>query len=165
MTPHAAGNKLLQGAIEWLWDGMRRLPYTDAQIATAIGVCVQLATLGLSADNSWEQQLELASEVFGPAIEIEFGGAYGSYSRALAAEKDLRAAMRDDLLELMTEQHQSLSWDAKGILLAVFAPQRLFDFERLCALFVEQIVPWQVLARRGRSVFFAPSRLTTLGLP
>jgi len=165
VIPHAAGNKLLQEAIEWLWDGMRRLPYTDAQIATAIGICVQLASLELSDDTSWKRQSEIASEVFGPAIKIEFGGLDGSYSRALASEKNLRAAMRDDLLELAEERHRGLFHNTEGILLAVFAPQRLFDFERLCALFAEQIVPWQVLSRRGRVVFFAPSRLNTLGLP
>lgn len=165
LIPHVAGNNLLQEAIEWLWDGMRRLPYTDAQIATAIGVCIQLASLGLSVDTLWKQQSDIASEAYGPAIEIEFGGLDGSYSRALASEKALRAAMRDDLLELAEAKHQDQFKSAQGILLAVFAPQRLFDFGRLCALFAEQIVPWQVLARRGRTVFFGPSRLETFGNP
>jgi hypothetical protein len=165
LTPHVAGNKLLQEGVEWLWDGMRRLPYTDEQIATAIGVCVQLASLGLSIDTSGAQRSEIASEVFGPAIEIEFGSLDGSYSRACATEKGLRAAMRDDLFELAEEKHQDLFHNTEAILVAVFAPQRLFDFERLCTLFAEQIVPWQVLARRGLVVFFTPSRLMTLGLP
>jgi FRG domain-containing protein len=165
IAPHDAGNKLLQEAVEWLWDGMRRLPYSDAQIATAIGVCVQLASLGLSVDTPAGRQSEIALEVFGRAIEIEFGSPDGSYSRARAAEEGLRAAMRDDLFELVKENSRDSFRDTERVLLAVFAPQRLFDFKRLCSLFAEQLVSWQVLARRGRVVFFAPSRLMTLGLP
>jgi hypothetical protein len=165
LTPHVAAIEPLREAVQWLWDGMRRLPYTDAQIATAIGVCVQLASLGLSADTERKSTSQIALEVFGPAIEIEFQGGYGSYSRAYTAEKDLRAAMRDDLLQLTEEKHRDRFDTTEEILLAVFAPQRLFDFARLCALFAEQIVPWQVLARRGRVAFFTPSRLIALGNP
>jgi hypothetical protein len=151
------GNGLLVEAVEWLWDGMRRLPYTETQIATAIGVCAQLASLGLSADTEWERQSKIASELFGPAIPIEFGGPDGSYSRAFTAERDLRAAMRDDLLELTEERFRDRFDTTTRILVDVTNPQRLFDFKRLCALFAEQIVSWQVLTRRGRVVFFAPS--------
>jgi FRG domain-containing protein len=164
-TAHDARNKLSREAVQWLWDGMRRLPYTDAQIATAIRLFVQLASLGLTVDTSSGRQSKIATEVFGSSIEIEFGGFDGSYSRAHAGEAALREAMRDDFLALVEDEHRATFQKAETILLAVFAPQRLFDFNRLCALFAEQIVAWQVLARRGRVVFFAPARLRTFGLP
>ena len=142
---------------------MRRLPYSNAQIATAIGVCIQLASLGLSIETSRKHQLEIASDVFGPVIPIEFGGSDESYSRAFPAEQGLRSAMRDDLLQFADDGHRHLFETIELILYAVFTPQRLFDYSRLCGLFAEQIIPFQVLARRGRVTFFSPSRLNVLG--
>ena len=71
--------------------------------------------------------------------------------------------MRGDLLQLVKEQHRGFFAVTKNILLAIYGPQRLFDFDRLCDLYANQIVPWQVLARRGRVAFFVPSGLITLG--
>jgi len=40
-------NFLVEQALDRLWDGMRTLPYTDIQIAQAIGTCVNLFRRGI----------------------------------------------------------------------------------------------------------------------
>jgi hypothetical protein len=49
--------------------------------------------------------------------------------------------------------------------MAINVPENLFDFRRLARVFVEQIVPTQVLSRQGSAAFFSPARVNQFGLP
>jgi hypothetical protein len=157
------GNSALEQALSWLWDGMRRLPYTDAQVATAVGRCVELYRLGAPANDRTVNR-KIADRAFGSSLYVEFGGA-GSYSRAYASREALLRAMPDDLAGFVADEYVDILGDPEHIFHAIFSPQRLFDFDRLCAIFPEQILPWQVLTRTGSAAYFSPSRLSAFGLP
>jgi hypothetical protein len=159
-----SGNIALEHALSWLWDGMRRLPYTDGQVATAIGTCVELYRRGVPGSSSTADR-EIADHAFGASLRVEFGGPDGSYARAYAGREALLGAMRDDLAEIVANEHRDILGEPKRIFQVIFSPQRLFDFDRLCAVFAEQILPWQVLSETGWVAFFSPSRLDAFGLP
>jgi hypothetical protein len=45
------------------------------------------------------------------------------------------------------------------------SPSLLFDYDALCDVWAREIIPAQVLLRRGLAAFFSPARLDTFGLP
>jgi hypothetical protein len=157
----------LQRAVDRLWDGLRTLPFDDSDIATAIGNCVALQSaytaVDSSSDRAWQHA---ATVVFGESIEIEFGGDDGSYSRAYAGIIDLERCARDDLAEHLAPAYRdALAGNIHGVLQAIQAPARLFEFERLNHLFAIQLAPIQVLMRTGLAVYFSAARVSSLGLP
>ncbi|MCK6563051.1 hypothetical protein L6R21_28005, partial [bacterium] len=59
-----------------------------------------------------------------------------------------------------------ISGNMTGLLQAIWAPDRLFNFVPLAKLFAQQIVPVQILMRPNKSaIFFSPARLDSFGLP
>jgi hypothetical protein len=59
-----------------------------------------------------------------------------------------------------------LEGTAHGILQAVHAPSRAFEFRKLATLFATQLAPTQVFLRLPiEPVFCSPAHLTRFGLP
>jgi len=156
----------LTQALSRLWDGLRTLPYSDADIAKSIGNCVALYFYRFNAQpKSHDIWLDTASLCFGECIEVEFGSDDGSYSRGYVSSEDLLQTVRGDIYEFISEKHKKHVQDnITGLLQAIQSPQRLFDFSKFTRLFSQQIVPTQVIVRTG-ALFYSPARLTTFGLP
>jgi len=158
----------VDGCIQRLWDGLRRLPYNDQDIAESLANCILLASYLLKQGRviqvDWEK---VTSECFGKTMEIEFGSEDGSYSRSFASKSKLLAAVRDDIYDYLDPKWKpQLENNIIGLLQAIWAPSRLFDYDRLTKLFAHEIVPVQVLMRSERvAIFFSPARLDSFGLP
>jgi hypothetical protein len=125
--------------LERVWDGMRRLPYSDKQLATTMA-----ATLAISARHrpaSAATTLELASERW-------------VTSRASVDTARIRAAYREDLADVIRDPALA---DKPRLLLQVLCNTAyVFDFGKLIDSFAAEIIPSHVV--RGRSdltVFFA----------
>jgi hypothetical protein len=154
-------------ALRKLWDGVRVLPYSNEDIALGMANCVVIACIARrsAARDPESKWLHVASECFGEAIEVEFGAHDASYSRGYASKAMLLKAVRDDIgTFLHSKWTPALVDDITGLLLALQAPERLFEFDRLARVFVHQLIPTQVLIRSG-AVFFSPARLDAFGLP
>jgi hypothetical protein len=163
----ASARPPLTASLNRLWDGLRVLPYRDEEVAFSIGQCVAL-WLARQARGSFDDAPERAAGMcFGDCVEIEFGAADGSYSRAFASGGALLKAVRDDIDSYLATQYADrLRGNIVDLLRAVQDPSRLFDYSRLAGVFVTQIVPFQALYRRSDlAVFYSPARLDRLSLP
>jgi hypothetical protein len=154
-------------ALTWLWNGLRTLPVSSEDIAAGVGNCVALhiaRSQTLQADP--EPWLTAAAEVFEDPMEVEFAAADGSYARAYVSADSLVSCVRDDIRDYLTPVYrEQVATNATGLLQAVQAPSRLFEFQPLARLFAQQLAPAQVLLRSGRAVYFSPARLYRFGLP
>lgn len=150
-----------------LWDGLRRLPLTDEEIATGIGNCLALqlwwAKLGRPRVEDFEPVVQAC---FGEAQWLEFGASDGSYSRAYAGQDALLASVRPDISAFLAPGFkQQVEGNIVGMLQGCSDPKRLFDFRLLASLFATQISPVQVVTRGSEAVYFSPARLVSFGLP
>ncbi|HEX3314432.1 MAG TPA: hypothetical protein VHR72_06035 [Gemmataceae bacterium] len=137
-----------------LWDGMRRLPYANRQIALCIG--------NYLAMQGGDDEDAIVEEMFGPHLGLELGGG-SSRSRSRASVTGLRTSFRTDMPERMASWHPS-ERDIHDLLGRVTDPTRLFDFPRLVELFAREIVPNQLLVRTSAAtIFFSPSQVSTIG--
>ncbi len=164
---------LLQ-SLQWLWDSLRTLPYKNEDIAIGIGNCIALYLSRMRiASPRIDLWLDAADSCFGEAVEVEFGAADASYSRAYASHSELLKAVRKDIERFLAPAYRdSFIGNITGLLQAVKVPNRLFDFDRLARVFARQIAPSQVLVRfagdskrHSSAIFFSPARLHKFGLP
>ncbi|MBZ0318313.1 MAG: hypothetical protein K8L91_18010 [Anaerolineae bacterium] len=169
------GNSLHQGISKYLqdlWDGLRVLPYTENQILKSLGNLVVLLLYsekhGFRYDAPFkdESYMEVVKQsCFGELIEIEFGAGDGSYSRSYVPKEKLLWAVREDVESYIAIQYRDfILGNIEGLLQAVRTPSCLFNFERLTDVFVEYIVPFQILKNREVK-YYTPARVTVLGLP
>lgn len=136
-----------QSRLERVWDGMRRLPYTDQQVVTALAATLAKSARPVSSSSS---------------IKLELASAQGVTSQADVEAASVLAAFRDDLAGIL--RHPEIAENPR-LPLQILSPAHLFDFEKLVDLFAKEIIPGQVL--RGRSdlaVFFSPAAVTIIGL-
>jgi hypothetical protein len=152
--------------LERLWDGLRRLPFTDDEIASAMGNAMALFDTRRRRQErrsvDWEAEAEAC---FGGVIWVEFGADDGSYSRGFVNTQQLLAAVRGDIADYLSADYKAqVLGNMTGLLQAVFVPSRLFEFRKLANLFATQLAPVQVLTR-DQAVYYSPARLTKFGLP
>jgi hypothetical protein len=151
-----------------LWDGLRRLPHSDKDIASGIGMCVAFA-VALRGDfrNSDARHWRLAADrCLQDAIELRLGAGDGSFSRGFVAATSLMSAFREDIGTYVAPQWQDqILNNPGGILQTAWNLHRVFDFDRLAPIFAREVAPFQVLAPGGGAVFYSPARLDSLGLP
>ncbi|MBM3526287.1 MAG: FRG domain-containing protein, partial [Alphaproteobacteria bacterium] len=159
-SPHRPS---LEKGLATLWDGLRSLPFDDAEIAQALGNWVALYGLGFDERRDPHAQATICDQVIGPAIEIAFGAPDGSSSVGYAARADLKAALRADLAAHLVDKAVARMDDLTFTLQVVSAPRLLFDFRKLAAIFATQVVPTQLI--RSPPYFFHPARLSELGVP
>lgn len=150
-----------QAFLGQLWDGVRRLPFSDAEVAAGLATALELharqAQEGLSLR-------EACRACWGKAVAVEFGAADGSYSRGFASDEDLRSAARADVGSYLNPTHAAkVSASGHGLLQAIHVPRRLFEFGPFASLFARQVAPTQVLGRRD-AVLYSPARVARFGL-
>jgi hypothetical protein len=146
-----------------VWNAMRRLPFTEEEIAGALATIAMLHASGFRFEDSTETQLKKFSEHFGESMQVEFANEDGSGSKGYADLTNLRDALRKDVPELLTEQYQHRA-ELPDLFRVIYNPKLMFDFESLKKLFALQVIPTQVLLKRD-ALIANPARLTTFGLP
>lgn len=166
-TLHPDFSSLMSERLARLWDGLRRLPHSDEDISSGLGMCIAFGValrgeFGRSIKGHWETAAEAC---LNEAIELEFGAADGSYSRGYASGSKLLAAVRSDVESFMSPKWRNqFMGNISSILLTSWDPRRTFDFNKLAPIFASEIAPFQVLARSD-AIFYSPARLDALGLP
>ena len=163
-----SGENKIAALINRLWDGLRKLPYEEQDIAESLTNCIVLITYLLKRENNtkidWQQ---ITSDLFSETIWIEFGSEDGSYSRSYVSKSKLLAAVRDDIYDYIAPAWiEQIIGNIIGLLQAIWAPSRLFDFNKLSKLYAQEILPVQILMRADNvAIFFSPARLDSFGLP
>lgn len=154
--------ELLQSGCGNIWDGIRLLPYSDQQIAICIARYIGLF-LSHSTDESDHYFSLLPNSIY---IEMSYGD--GSHSRANVCGYKILKSIRPNIDEYIRKKHKPiLANNPLALVQCINTPQYLFDFEKLCHLFCEDIIPTQVVLK-GRDtaepIYFNPAKLTVLGL-
>ncbi len=143
--------------VELLWDGIRRLPYEDEQIASCIANYLSLVRYG------WDKKESL----FGEMIGVELA-AIAAINRAMVSKAGVLARIRPDFFDLVTPEemarYESPSSRAYEVLGALVDPKRLFEFEPFADLFVREVIPTQLWFRsEGNMIIFSPARIDIFG--
>jgi hypothetical protein len=152
---------LLARALQRLWDGMSRLPYTDDEIVTAMGTtaafCSALSNLG--------ERDAAASAILADPVALELGGGgVNVHARAWVDDASLRAAVREDFVTLLIpEERERRLGLTFNLLMSARDPRVLFDFEKLKALFAHEIIPTQIALDARNPTIFSPARLDVIG--
>lgn len=153
----------LTSALEALWDGLRRLPLHNEQIASAAENCVAFWAI---ADRNPTGSLSLsagqATRVLGQHRYVEIGGA-GGYSKSYASTKRLLAALRPDMAKFLVEEFRAqFIRDPSIIVEWAWKADYLYDFVALADLVATEMAPYQVLFHVD-PVFFSPARIERIG--
>lgn len=136
-------NKLCE-ALQAIWNGMRSLPYSDDEIATACGIATHLFLERFSLAGS----PALAQLVLGDCFQVEFAAIDGSGSRGYITRASLQSALRSDLSQFASDQlTEAMHKDVRRVLQAIFSPSRLIEFDQLRVIFANELIPTQVLTR------------------
>lgn len=149
-----------------IWDGVRRLPYSNKDIVICISNAAAFS-VALDGDlhNSDGRHWELgAQRLYGDTLYIEYGANDGSYSRGYAAVQSIRGSVRSDIGEFVgTDISDEFFDNPVSLLRSTRVPQQVFEFDALWALLVREIIPTQVVMR-NTALFYSPLRLTKFGL-
>lgn len=160
-------------AMTLLWDGLRRWPFTSADLAEGLAtaaVFAQMVAVSTSARGNGEVAGDLAARCLGSdaSIEVEIGMSDGSYTRGHASVSALMAAVRDDFASYLRDEWKSQLDSIRSVLQFANAPRRIFRFDLLTHVFACQIAPAQVVLRgtdSPRARLYNPAQATTIGLP
>lgn len=163
--PHGRIQKDLSNVLDWVWNGLRLLPYGDEELAEAIGTCFALYRVGYQNMDNQQEQIKLSTEVLGTIIPVQFDSWDGSYLTAFVNEKALRESVRSDICEHLRPKYQSYSRHVKPLMMMCSNHKHLFDFQKFTRVFATQIVPTQVMQRGVQACHFSPLRLRGFGIP
>jgi hypothetical protein len=154
----------LSRALEWLWDGLGRLPLHDRQLAKAVENCVVFWTFAKTfSDGSLALDDRAADEILGAHRLVELGGAGGSTKACVSCDK-LIAALRPDMADFIVEQFRNqFSADPSVIVEWAWKVEYLYDFGKLADALATEMAPYQVLFRPKDPAFFSPARIERIG--
>lgn len=161
-------NLEMQQTARRVFDGMRILPYTNEEIAKSISISLALTILWLmNGKDKWNSDWKSIFKPFIPdEIEIEIASLTGDSSRGLASRKRLFLSLRENLSELIRpEFREKFLGDIVPTIQFIIEPNKLYDFQKLRQVFVEDLIPTQSVIRAINSpVYFTPARLSLFGL-
>ncbi|MGD0650262.1 MAG: FRG domain-containing protein [Verrucomicrobiia bacterium] len=153
-------------ALDWLWNGLRLLPYTDDEIAEGIALCFALHRVGYGKrDCDAEENKRLASLCLADPQWVEMSSWEGSYSRGFVSSPDLLSAMRSDIRVWLRPKYKTYTNRAAYMLAVCFTPNHLFLYRKFAHLFATQIAATQVMNCDCRVAYFCPASLDKFGLP
>jgi hypothetical protein len=147
---------------------MRILPYTNEEIAKSISISLTLTILWLrSGENKWDANWgNIFSAFITDEIEVELSSLVGDSSRGFASRKELYMSVREDLPELIKPEYRGkFLGDIVPTIQFITEPNKLYDFQKIRKVFVENLIPTQSVIRGVNSpVYFTPARLSLFGL-
>ncbi len=162
--PASLSQEELNVALRPVWNGMRRLPYTDDEIADAFGSVSALLMIGCRKEATSDGQMKLFSQCFGECMKVGFANRDGSGSLGFAAHESLREALRPDMAELVAPEYMDFAKDAPDLFKIIYNPRLMFKFNEFKSMFAREVIPAQVVLQR-QLILFNPTRLMTFGIP
>ncbi|MFS4467533.1 FRG domain-containing protein [Maribacter sp. 2210JD10-5] len=149
--------KRIENSCVRIWDGTRNLPFTNFDIYKII------------IDYIFFEYYEHISEKafsYGDRelIVLELTNKHHSMTRCYVTKSKLEEAFREDIKDVLIEDYEQ---DITSlVLLKVNIPQIIFDFEKLLALFKEEMIAYQVVYNSEKInpvIFYSPTELNILG--
>lgn len=156
------------GLFQLLWDGLRRLPYPDQDLAAAMGNIAFLAACLIEAfetETHSKGWAHVAAMLLDRPQMVEFGRTRGAAAAGYMDEADLVRALRPGFAGLLKPGYAHLAGQGVTVLQVVQAPSRAFVFDRFASLFAIQVAPTQVMLFRSKGHYFNAYQLDRFGLP
>lgn len=155
-----------QHALDRLWNGMRMLPYSPLQIASAIEGLHRIRNVFRGVDTElggdWTPY---ASQLYGDAIEIELSTRNDLSTRAFVEVAALNAILVPAFVDSIGAGHPLTESDLVQLLLKYYSiPRQIFQYGGMVELFARQIIPWQVATGRDLLIF-SPWLADIYGIP
>lgn len=149
----------VERAVSRTWDGVRRLPFTNDQVAESVAMTVFLACADVSETPSFRARD--FSALLGPVLHMELANARDVTARGAMAETTYERALRPDLEDVIVPD---LLNRPRQQLRQVLAPAHLFQLDLLIEAFARELIPTQVLIQaHNLAVFFSPVRTPIIG--
>lgn len=166
--PESVSQEELNDMLRPIWNGMRRLPYADSEIADAFGSVAALRMIQFllifGREVTPDGQLEPFSQCFGESMRVGFTNRDGSGSVALVARESLRRALRPDIAELLAPKFKGFASDVHDLFQIIYNPRLMFEFNEFKRMFAREAIPAQVVLQRPL-ILFNPARLMFFGNP
>lgn len=150
--------------VKQAWNGMRRLPFSDKDIANTFRELFNLCLIcncdsfdGYLVDGAFNQWKA-------DAFEIEIANSNHARSRAYCSKKSLLSLIDKEWVNSLKEKDKNISLTLTRALQITNKPSLIFDFDGLVNIFSVEIIPSQ-LARGRELILYNPAHLVTLGLP
>ncbi|WP_429327161.1 FRG domain-containing protein [Paraburkholderia sp. GAS348] len=160
--PDAVNRERLEALVREAWNGMRRLPYTDEDIAFACGALLELCAQPGCLSRDGSEIREAFRALCSDAMEVEFGARGDTGSRGYCSAERLRQVISPAWAKARSSDTSASNPGAALRLCRL--PQRMLDFPGFAKLFGRELIPSQLAC--GRSlVHFNPARLDVFGLP
>jgi hypothetical protein len=144
-----------------IFDGMRNLPYTDRQVATSISRGLVLFLLVLQHDRPMSQLecFKVISPFIPDAVELEIASNLGYLSKGFTSRAGILKCLRGDLQDLLKPEFQAFPREEMlQDLVTNVDPDKLFEFDLLTEIFIENLIPSQAVIRRLDSpLYFTPA--------
>ena len=150
----------LENSLRLLWNGMRRLPYTDNEIAEFAASVVALIAGGFHGRASETTRERVFANTFGEPFLAGFAVEDGSGAHGYASCGALRDGLRPDMSDILVYAYRDIT-ELFGI---INDPKFMFEFPFLRERFAREIIPSQVAIERSLALF-NPAKLTMLGNP
>ncbi|MGF7072340.1 FRG domain-containing protein [Mucilaginibacter sp. 3215] len=149
--------KLIQRCCSRAWDGMRNLPFSDAEI---IQIISQVVVAGVT-EALTDQVLSFSGEKL---LLLEMTNEYGNTSRCQVSPSVIISCFRADLFDILSDEAPRVL--QPEMLLHINDPYLLFDFHLLLAAFKKEIIHSQLLLQQENEhpvIFFTPAQINVLG--
>lgn len=163
-APPSLSQEKFNDAVRPLWNGMRRLPYADSELADACGSAAALVAVGFGEALYHGKEASLFSQCFGECLRIGFANEDSSGSGGYVTLEALKKALRPDMSELLADKFKPMAGDCAELFKVIYNPRRMFDFDSFKGIFAREVIPAQAVAGR-KPILFNPARLITFGLP
>lgn len=134
-----------------IWNGMRKLPYSNDDIIKVISDLMLIINLNKYEYKSFNNEY----------LEIILTDGTGGYNNAFVSERSLRNSMRDDLNKVLKNNINSI----QELILAIKRARLLYKYNDLVKLFVESIILTQVMYMKEDFVIYSPFELDWIGIP
>lgn len=152
----------LEHGLRTLWNGLRLLPYSDKQVARCLSRYVVLFL------SHYNQDRKDHFTLIPHSVYIEMSSGDGSHTRAHVCGYKILESLRNDVNIIINKKYkEKLSNNPLALVQCINEPKFLFDFKQLCTLFIEDIIPTQ-LVLRGKDysypIYYHPANIEILGL-
>ncbi|WP_210358342.1 hypothetical protein [Sphingomonas beigongshangi] len=158
------GSERLQVLLDRLWAGCRPHPYDELQLVRAVSalfsICDALRERNLASGQALAAG---AAEVYAEPLEIGISAAGDNPTRAFVDAVRLEESLKPDVRASYLGRADTAADRMKLLLRERWEiPWSTFDVSSLIELFVDQIIPWQLVSGRN-PVAFAPFEVRRIG--
>jgi hypothetical protein len=153
--------------LERVWDGIRNLPFTSEQIARCLAQTIALYRhhdRGKLFDG--REWYGVFDGLIPTVCKVGICAADGTGGAAFVAKDCLVRSLRPGLRSTFYPEARARYNDISQLLQMVTDPEILFEFGKLVDLFVDYVIPTQmIILDPDKPVLFNPARLAVFGAP